>query len=129
MDALYGRCVSRGESCSAERCCMCPTIPVPGRLGATFLSSSITVLLFGMMMSCQSGVLRPMLALLPMPALGGIICLGYLVWFFSWIVLYYILSSRESVGTLPVWTVIVLGTTLLSILIAEVSFTWRVPVY
>ena len=105
------------------------TIPVPGRLGATFLSSSITILLFGMMVSCQDGLLRPMLALLPMPALGSMICLGYLIWFFSWIVLYYILSGRESVGTLPVWTAIVLGATLLSILIAEVSFTWRAPVY
>jgi hypothetical protein len=129
MDALYGHCVSRGEPCSAERCCMRPTIPVPGRLGATFLSSSITILLFGMMVSCQDGILKPMLALLPMPALGGIICLGYLIWFFSWIVLYYILSGRESVGTLPVWTAVVLGATLLSILIAEVSFAWRALEY
>jgi hypothetical protein len=105
------------------------TIPVPGRLSAAFLSSAITVLLFGVLVSCQGGVLRPMLALLPMPALGGIICLGYLIWFFSWIVLYYILSGRESVGTLPVWTAIVLGATVLSILIVEVSFAWRVSVY
>ena len=108
---------------------MHPTIPVPGCLGATFLSSSITILLFGVMVSCQGGVLRPMLALLPLPALGGLICLGYLIWFFSWIVLYYILSGRESVGTLPVWTAIVLGATVLSILIAEVSFAWRASVY
>ena len=105
------------------------TIPVPGRLSAAFLSSSITVLLFGVMVYCQGGVLRPMLALLPMPALGGIICLSYLIWFFLWIVLYYLLGGHESVGTLPVWTAIVLGATLLSILIAEVSFTWRAPVY
>ena len=108
---------------------MRPTIPVPGCLGAVFLSSSITVLLFGVMVSCRDGILKPMLALLPMPALGGIICLGYLIWFFSWIVLYYILSGRESVGTLPVWTAIVLGATLLGSLIAEVSFAWRVLVY
>ena len=63
------------------------TIPVPGRLGAAFLSSSITVLLFGVLVSCQDGVLRPMLALLPMPALGGIICLSYLTWCILWIVL------------------------------------------
>jgi len=105
------------------------TIPVPGRLGATFLSSSITMLLFGVMVSCQHGILKPMLALLPMPALGGMICLSYLIWFFSWIVLYFIFSGRESVGTLPVWTAIVLGATLLSILIAEVSFAWRARVY
>ena len=105
------------------------TIPVPGRLGATFLSSSITMLLFGVMVSCQHGILKPMLALLPMPVLGGMICLSYLIWFFSWIVLYGILSGRESVGTLPVWTAIVLGATLLSILIAEVSFAWRAQVY
>ena len=105
------------------------TIPVPGRLGATFLSSSIAVLLFGVMVSCQDGILRPMLALLPMPALGGMICLGYLIWFFSWIVLYCILSGRESVGTLPIWTAICLGATVLSILIAEVSFAWRAVVY
>ncbi len=105
------------------------TIPVPGRLGAAFLSSSITVLLFGVMVPCRGGVLRPMLALLPMPALGGMICLGYLIWFFLWIVLYCILGGRESVGTLPVWTAIVLGATLLSLLIAEVSFAWRALVY
>jgi hypothetical protein len=64
-----------------------------------------------------------------MPALGGMICLGYLIWFFSWIVLYYILRGRESVGTLPLWTAIVLGATLLSLLIAEVSFAWRALVY
>src|SRR5215813_1267210 len=104
---------------------MRPTIPVPGRLGAVFLSSSITVLLFGVMVSCRDGMLKPMLALLPMPALGGLICLGYLLWFFLWIVLYSILGGRESVGTLPVWTAIVLGATVLGILIAEVSFAWR----
>jgi len=105
------------------------TIPVPVHLGAAFLSRAITVLLFEVMVSCRGGILRPMLALLPMPALGGIICLSYLIWFFSWIVLYYIFSERESVGTLPVWTAIVLGATVLSILIAEVSFAWRVSVY
>ena len=105
------------------------TIPVPGRLGAAFLSSATTVLLFGVLVSCQGGVFRPMLALLPMPALGGIICVSYLIWFVLWIVLYGILGGRESVGTLPVWTAIVLGATLLGSLIAEVSFAWRVLVY
>ena len=105
------------------------TIPVPGRLGAAFLSGSITVLLFGVMVYCQGGVLRPMLAILPMSALGGIICLSSLIWFFLWIVLYGVLGGRESVGTLPVWTAIVLGATLLSSLIAEVSFAWRALVY
>ena len=108
---------------------MRPTISVPGCVGAAFLSSSITVLLFGVMVSCRSGVLRPMMAILPMPALGSIICLGYLIGFFSWIVLYGLLGSRESVGTLPVWTAIFLGATLLSILIAEVSLAWRALVY
>jgi hypothetical protein len=101
------------------------TIPVPGRLSAAFLSSAITVLLFVVMVSCQGGILRPLLALLPMPALGGVICLGYLIWCILWIVLYCILSGRESVSTLPVWTGIFLGATLLSLLIAEVSFAWR----
>jgi hypothetical protein len=105
------------------------TIPVPGYLGAVFLSSAITVLLFGVMVSCRGGVLRPMLALLPMPALGGIICVSYLIWFFLCIVLYGILGGRESVGTLPVWTAIVLGATLLGSLIAEVRFVWRALVY
>jgi hypothetical protein len=108
---------------------MRPTIPVPGRLGATFLSSSITILLFGMMVSCQGGVLRPMLALLPMSALGGIICLSYLIWFFLWIVLYYLLGGHESVGTLPIWMVIFLGAALLGILIAEVSIAWSSLMY
>jgi len=101
------------------------TIPVPGRLGAAFLSSALTVLLFGLMVSCRGGVLRPLLALLPMPALGGIICLSSLLWVLLWIVLYCIFGSRESVGTLPIWTAIVLGATLLGSLIAEVSFAWR----
>ncbi len=64
-----------------------------------------------------------------MPALGGIICLSYLIWFFLWIVLYGILGGRESVGTLPIWTAIFLGATLLSFLIAEGSFAWRARVY
>ena len=105
------------------------TIPVSGRLGAAFLSSSLTVLLFGVMVYCQGGVLRPMLALLPMSALGGIICLCYLIWFFLWILLYGILGGCKSVGTLPVWTVIFLGAALLGSLIAEVSFAWRALVY
>jgi hypothetical protein len=105
------------------------TIPVPGRLGAAFLSSSLTVLLFGVMVYCQGGVLRPMLALLPMSALEGIICLCYLIWFFLWILLYGILGGCESVGTLPVWTVIFLGAALLGSLIAEVSLAWRALVY
>jgi len=105
------------------------TIPVPGRLSAAFLSSSITVLLFGVLVSCQGGVLRPMLALLPMPTLGGIICLSYLIWFFLWIVLYSLLGGHASIGTLPVWMAVFLGATLLGILIAEVSFAWRSLVY
>jgi hypothetical protein len=105
------------------------TIPVPGHLGAAFLSSAITVLLFGVLVSCRCGVLRPMLALLPMPALGGIICMSYLIWFVLWSVLYCLLSGHESIGTLPVWTAIVLGATLLGISIAEVSFAWSSLVY
>ncbi len=105
------------------------TIPVPGRLGAAFLSSSITILLFGVMVYYQGGVLKPMLALLPMPALGGIICLSYLIWVILWLVLYGILGGRESVGTLPVWMAISLGATLLGSLIAEMSFAWRALVH
>jgi len=103
---------------------MRPTIPVPGHLGAAFLSGAITVLLFGVMVSCRDGILRPLLALLPMQALSGIICLSYLLWVLLWLVLYCILGGRESVSTLPVWTAIVLGAALLSSLIAEVSFAW-----
>jgi hypothetical protein len=66
-----------------------------------------------------------MLELISMPDAEGIICVSYLLWFFLWIVLYGVLGGRESVGTLPVWTAIVLGATLLSILIVEVSFAWR----
>jgi hypothetical protein len=124
MGPLDGSYVSRGEPCSSERCCMRMTIPVPGCLGAAFLSSSITVLLFGVMVSCRGGVLRPLLELIPMPALGGLICMSYLLWGILWIVLYGLLGGRESIGTLPVWTAIFLGATLLSSLIAEVSFTW-----
>ena len=105
------------------------TIPVPGRLGAAFLSSAITVLLFGVMVSCRDGVLRPMLEFLPMPALGGIICVSYLLWFLLWLILYGILSNREFVGTLPVWTAISLGAMLLGSLIAEMSFVWRALVH
>jgi hypothetical protein len=61
MGPLDGSCVSKGEPCSSERCCMHMTIPVPGHLGAAFLSSSITILLFGVMVSCRGGGLRPLL--------------------------------------------------------------------
>jgi len=104
---------------------MRPTIPVPGHFGAAFLSNAITVLLFGVMVSCRGGALRPLLAFLPMPALAGIICVSYLLWALLWIILYYLLNGRESVGTLPVWTTIVLGAALLGSLIAEVSFAWK----
>src|SRR5215510_2244906 len=114
-------CVQR-RAIRLRKVCMRMTIPVPGRLGAAFLSSSLTVLLFGVMVSCQGGLLRPMLALLPLPALGGLICLSYFFWVLFWIVLSYILGGRESVGTLPIWTAVFLGATLLSILLAEVSF-------
>jgi len=100
-----------------------------GHLSATFLSSSITVLLFGVMVPCRGGVLKPLLARLPVPALGGLIYLSYLSWFLLWIVLYSILGGRASIGTLPGWTGIFLGTTLLSSLIAMVSCAWRALVY
>ena len=80
-----------------RKVCMRMTIPVPGRLGAAFLSSSLTVLLFGVMVSCQGGLLRPMLALLPLPALGGLICLSYFFWVLFWIVLSYIHPRRTRV--------------------------------
>ena len=70
-----------------------------------------------------------MLALLSMPALGGTVWVSYLVRFLLWIVLYFILGGRESVGALPVWAAIVLGATLLGSRIAEVSFEWRVLVH
>src|SRR5262249_44651634 len=105
------------------------TIPVPGLLSVTFLSSAITVLLLGVLVSRQGGVLRPMLALLPMSALGGIICLSYFLWFLLCIVLYFIFGGHESISPLPGWTAIVLGATLLGSLIAEVSFVWRALVY
>ena len=79
---------------------------MPGRLRVSFLSSSITVLLSGVMVSCRGGVFRPILTLFPMPALGGIICVNYLIWCILWIVLYCILGGRESVSTLLVWTTI-----------------------
>jgi hypothetical protein len=101
------------------------TIPVPGHLGAAFLSSSITLLLFGVMVSCRGGILKPLLELIPMPVIGGIICLSYFIWFLLWIVLDFILGGRESVGTLPVWTALVLGAMLLGSLIAEMSFSWK----
>jgi len=37
-----------------------------------------------------------------MSALGDIICVSYFLWFLLWIVLYFILGGRASVGTLPV---------------------------
>lgn len=68
--------------------------------------------------------LRPMLALLPMPALGHCLRkLSHLVPCMDHPVC--LLGSRESVGTLPVWAVIVLGATLLGNRIAEVSFAGR----
>jgi hypothetical protein len=69
-----------------------------------------------------------MLALLPIPALGGIICESYFIWLL-WIVLYGILGGRWTVDTLPVWTTVVLGATLPGNLIAEVRFAWRALVY
>ena len=66
------------------------------------------------------GVLGPMLKLISMSALGGIICLSYLLWCILWIVLYSILGGHDSVGTLPGWTALVLGAALLSSRIAEV---------
>jgi len=98
-------------------------------MGAAFLSSSITILLFGVMVYCRGGLLKPMLELLPMSAMEGIICVSYLLWILLWIVLYCILGGREFVGTLPVWTAIFLGATLLGSLIAEMSFTWRALVH
>jgi len=64
-----------------------------------------------------------------MPTLGSIICLSYLLWLCLWIVLYGLLGGRESIGTLPVWTAIVLGATMLSLLIVEVSLAWRAVVH
>jgi len=77
------------------------------------------------MVYCRGGILRPLLELIPMPVVGGIICLSYFIWFLLWIVLDFILGGRESVGTLPVWTALVLGAMLLRSLIAEMSFSWK----
>jgi hypothetical protein len=96
-------------------------------MGAAFLSSSLTVPLFGVMVFCRDGF-RPIWSFSHASA-GGIICLSYLIWFLLWIVLYCILGGRESVGTLPVWMAISLGATLLGSLIAEMSFTWRALVH
>jgi len=101
---------------------MHPPIPGPGLLSVASLSSAITVLLFGVMVSCRGWVFRPILALLPMPALGGIICVSYLIWCILWIILYCFLGSQGSVSTLLVWTTIVPGGVLLGSRMAEVSF-------
>jgi len=93
MGPWEGLWVFRGGPYSSERCCMHPSIPMPGRLSAAFLSSAINVLLFGVTVSYRGGVFRPILALLSMPALGGIICVSNLIWCILWIVLYCLLAE------------------------------------
>jgi len=65
----------------------------------------------------------------PHASAGGPYLLELSHWVILWIVLYGILGGRESVGTLPTWTALVLGVTLLGSFIAEVSFAWRTLVH
>jgi hypothetical protein len=100
-------------------------LAVPGSLAAAFLSGSITAVLFGLMVYFRSGFLNPILEIYP-PAgtFSGIWLFSYLIWLILWVVSYFALRHRDSVGTLSGWTAVLLVAILASILLAEASFDW-----
>jgi hypothetical protein len=100
-------------------------LAVPGSLAAAFLSSSITAVLFGLMVYFRNGFLNSTLQIYPPTGtFGGIWLFSYLIWLILWVVLYFALRHRDSVGTLPGWTTLFLIAILIGVLIAEASFDW-----
>lgn len=101
------------------------TLTVPGRLAAAFLSSSIAVVVLGILVYVR-GNLTSSLEIYPAAGtFGGIWLYSYLFWLLLWGGLYLVLRRREVLGTLPFWVATFLVATLAGILIAVASFEWR----
>lgn len=99
---------------------------VPGSLAAAFLSSSIAIILLGMMVYLREEVLRSTLEIYPaLGTFGGIWLYSYLIWLVLWIVLYFALRGRASMGNLSTWINFFVVATLLGILITLASLEWN----
>jgi hypothetical protein len=99
---------------------------VPGSLAAAFLSSSIAIILMGVMVYLREEVLNSILGIYPaLGTFGGIWLYGYLIWLVLWIVLYFALRGRASMGSLSTWINFFVVATLLGILITLASLEWN----
>jgi hypothetical protein len=100
-------------------------LTVPGSLAAAFLSSSIAVVLMGIMVYLRGGVLKPTLEIYPaLGTFGGIWLYSYLIWLVLWVILYAVMRARADVGSLAYWVNFFIVAVLLGIVIAEASFEW-----
>jgi hypothetical protein len=98
---------------------------VPGSLAAAFLSSSIAIILMGVMVYLREEVLNSILGIYPvMGTFGGIWLYSYLIWLVLWIVLYFALRRRASMGSLSTWTNFFIVAALLGIFISLASLEW-----
>ena len=100
-------------------------LTVPGSLAAAFLSSSIAVVLMGVMVYLRGDVLKSTLEIFPaLGTFGGIWLYSYLIWLALWVVLYVAMRGRDFSGSLRFWINFFVAAVLLGILIVEASFEW-----
>jgi hypothetical protein len=99
---------------------------VPGSLAAAFLSSSIAIVLMGVMVYLREDVLNLILGIYPaLGTFGGIWLYSYLIWLVLWVGLYFALRGRASMGSLSSWTNFFVIAALLGMLISLASVEWN----
>jgi hypothetical protein len=102
------------------------TLPISGRLAAAFFSTSVAAVVLGMLICLRDGVLKDMLTVYtPAAAFGGVWLYSYLIWIVLWTASHLALRRRESLGTLPAWTVIFVASVLTEILLGQITVEWH----
>lgn len=101
-------------------------LTVPGSLAAAFLSSSIAIVLMGVMVYLRGDVLKSTLEIFPaLGTFGGIWLYSYLIWLALWAILHFTLRGRDFSGSPRFWINFFVAAVLLGILIAEASLEWN----
>lgn len=96
---------------------------VSGKVASAFLSSSISILLIGILAYFRKQL--PFLQVYPPTgSLGGIWLYSYLVWIVVWLITYVALRKRETVGSIKGWVAVFITSVVLSTLLVEIGLNW-----
>lgn len=112
---------------------------VSGKVAATFISSSIAIIIVGILAYIRkdaSGKMLPALVIPPAPAEGvqeccgtfiGVTLYGYAAWAILWVVLYLKLRHKEKAGSIKVWLIFFLISLAIATILIAATLKWSAP--